>query len=178
MRTANQFIEELADREAIRECVFLYSRAIDRRDEALLRTVYWPDAHNDYGFFECGVDEFVTHVFAALATMQQSMHSLTNILINIALPHAQVETYFVAYHHMTGETGAIVDMTMGGRYLDRMEKRAGEWRIARRDAVIDWMTEAPASGDWAARLPGVDKQSNIAPHDKSCALFAGTRFGN
>jgi hypothetical protein len=67
-------------------------------------------------------------------------------------------------------------MTLGGRFLDRMEKRGDEWRIIRRDAAIDWLTETPETGDWAKWLPGLSKKTNIGPDDLSCRLFAGTRF--
>ena len=29
-------------------------------------------------------------------------------------------------------------MTAGGRYVDRFERRHGEWRIAERTVVVDW----------------------------------------
>ena len=176
MTDASQLFHELADREAIRECLYRYSRAIDRREEALLRTVYWPDGYDNHGFFEGDVDTFIAWAFAALEPIQQSMHSLTNILINIDLPHAQTETYFVAYHRIAAPSGELVDMTLGGRFLDSMEKRGDEWRIARRDTAIDWLSEAPDSGDWAAWLPGVPRKTHVAPDDLSCGLFAGTRF--
>ena len=172
-----QYVRELADREAIRECLFRYSRAIDRRDRPLLDSVFWPDAVTDYGFFAGPVREMVDWAFEALATMDQTMHSMTNMLIDIELPVAKVETYYVAYHRRTGPDGLAVDQTLGGRYLDRMEKRDDDWRIADRHMVIDWMTENPASGDWAMRLPGVAFRTNMIPDDPSCRFFAGTRLG-
>jgi len=38
--TVSQFREELADREAIRDCLFRYSRRIDRCDEDMLCSAY------------------------------------------------------------------------------------------------------------------------------------------
>jgi hypothetical protein len=29
-------------------------------------------------------------------------------------------------------------MTAGGRYVDRFERRAGQWKIAERTVVVDW----------------------------------------
>ena len=171
------YVRQLADREAIRECLFRYARSIDRRDRPLLDSVFWPNAATDYGFFSGPAHEMADWAFQALATMDQTMHSMTNMLIDIALPVAKVETYYVAYHRRTGPDGLAVDQILGGRYLDRMEKRDDDWRIADRHMVIDWMTENPASGDWAARLPGLAFRTNIVPDDPSCTLFAGTRLG-
>jgi hypothetical protein len=40
--------------------------------------------------------------------------------------------------------------TAGGRYLDRLEKRDGEWRIALRRLVVDYryITDGSVFGDW------------------------------
>jgi hypothetical protein len=42
--TVSQLRNVLADREAIRDCLFRYARAIGRLDEDLLRSAYWPVA--------------------------------------------------------------------------------------------------------------------------------------
>jgi hypothetical protein len=33
----------------------------------------------------------------------------------------------------------------GGRYVDRLERRDGEWRIAARELVLDWTARADAA---------------------------------
>ena len=38
--TVSQFKSELADRETNRDCLYRYSRGVDRYDEELLRSVY------------------------------------------------------------------------------------------------------------------------------------------
>jgi hypothetical protein len=37
-----------------------------------------------------------------------------------------------------GAEDAGVDLFTSSRYLDRFERRAGEWRISRRDLIQDW----------------------------------------
>ena len=50
-----EFALELADQEAIRDCLTRYARATDRCDEALLTSVFWPDAVTEFeGFFTIG----------------------------------------------------------------------------------------------------------------------------
>ena len=34
---------EVADREAIRECLYRYCRGVDRLDADMVRSAYWPD---------------------------------------------------------------------------------------------------------------------------------------
>ena len=40
--------------------------------------------------------------------------------------------------------GATLDVG-GGRYIDRVERREGDWRIAARELVIEWAGEAPGA---------------------------------
>ncbi len=47
------------------------------------------------------------------------------------------------------ETG---DDVLGGRYIDRFERRDGEWRIARRVLLLDWTGELPITRARSARL--------------------------
>lgn len=51
-------------------------------------------------------------------------------------PHG--ETYVQVWIRSEGEQS--VDRVIGGRYLDRLERRAGAWKIAKRHLVVDWHT--------------------------------------
>lgn len=42
-------LDELLDREAIRDCLARYCRGVDRLDRALLLSTYWPGAEDDHG---------------------------------------------------------------------------------------------------------------------------------
>ena len=49
----SQILIELADREAIRECLYRYSRGVDRLDADMVRSAYWPDCTDNHMGF-CG----------------------------------------------------------------------------------------------------------------------------
>src|SRR3546814_10686384 len=53
------------------------------------------------------------------------------------------------------------DVSIGGRYLDRMEKRDGEWRIAQRTMLYDWYQDFGVSVDWSHGVMGMPFS---APH--------------
>ncbi|HBF89936.1 MAG TPA: hypothetical protein DDX09_02110, partial [Hyphomonas atlantica] len=57
--TLEQKIEELWAREAIRDCLFRYARGIDRADEAMLRSAYWPDGTDHHGPYQGSASGFV-----------------------------------------------------------------------------------------------------------------------
>jgi hypothetical protein len=53
-------------------------------------------------------------------------------------------------HREPGENGAAdYHYHAGGRYLDRFERRGGEWRIFARVLVRDWYEIVEGTGDWA-----------------------------
>jgi hypothetical protein len=146
--TVSQIKNELADREAIRDCLSRYSRGVDRCDAEMLRSAYWEDAEDDHTLFKGKREDLIAWVIPLLKSMDQSMHMITNILIRLHGDTADVESYFYGYHRML-HTGAPLDGVQGGRYLDRFEKRNDEWRIAERKVTVDWFRDYPDSGDWA-----------------------------
>ena len=48
------------------------------------------------------------------------------------------ETYAVAFHRYTDQDGYPTDMWAGLRYVDRFERRDGQWRIRRRVCAYEW----------------------------------------
>lgn len=145
--TISQLKAEWADREAIRDCLFRYSRGIDRCDMALLRTAYWPGAMDRHTGF-CGtIEEFVGWAEPRLRAMPHSVHMLGNILIRLDGARARVESYFWSVNVLSD--GEAREAIVCGRYLDRFERRDDEWRIAERLVVHDWFRQNADTGDWA-----------------------------
>ncbi|MCX7865079.1 MAG: nuclear transport factor 2 family protein [Novosphingobium sp.] len=138
---------ELADREAIRDCLYRYSRGVDRCDEEILRSVYWEDAIDDHCLFTGRREELIAWVMPLLRSMECSQHTIGNVLIRLHGNHAHVESYYHGYHRMN-DGGRSFDSIQAGRYLDRFEKRNDEWRIAMRKVVVDWFREYDDAGDW------------------------------
>jgi hypothetical protein len=140
---------EMVDREAIRDCLYRYCRGVDRCDEDMLRSAYWEDAVDDHCLFAGRREELIAWVMPLLRAREATQHTLSNPLIRVHGDHADVESYFQGYHVLR-EGEALRATLQGGRYLDRMEKRDDEWRIARRKVVIDWFREYDHAGDWRA----------------------------
>jgi hypothetical protein len=55
---------------------------------------------------------------------------------------AHAETYCIGTFLRKAEP--VVDMA-GGRYIDRLERRDGEWKIVAREVVIEWVCACDAS---------------------------------
>lgn len=145
-------LAETADRLAIAETLALYCRAIDRCDAALLAEVFTPDARIDYGDGAKSVTETIPGLMAGLGAMRVTQHNISNTVIRFTgEARAKAETHCVALHIIPAPAGDI-ELTVGGRYLDRLEKREGRWRIAERLYVMDWNRSVPATMQTAGGL--------------------------
>lgn len=137
--TANPNLQSLLDREAIRECVFLYCRGIDRADEAALRASYWPDATDSHGAYKGSASGFIDLALPKLRGNSRMVHHVGNLSITLRGAQAAVETYFLAWQRDAAPDGGEQETFLAGRYVDRFEKRGSEWRVAARVVVYDWV---------------------------------------
>jgi hypothetical protein len=172
-------VQTLLDRDGIRECITRLARAEDRRDAGLLRAVCWPDFTCDHGISAGTLDDYQSWVVPGSAAIPVTQHALGQSLIDVHGDAAVVETHVTAYHRMVGDGGAN-DVVIGGRYLDRMQKRDGEWRIAHRTMVYDWYRELGASFDWSQGLMGAplpERYLGRATGDLSGAFLRDMAFG-
>ncbi|SFR91671.1 nuclear transport factor 2 family protein [Sphingomonas jatrophae] len=129
-------MQELLDRIALADLVALYCRGCDRRDFALVRSLYHDDAIDDHGaMFRGGPDEFVAWLPTAMAPWELTVHSITNSLFAIQGDKAEGEHHVRAYHRTHGERRR--EYVVHGRYLDRYERRDGKWKFIHRSLVFD-----------------------------------------
>lgn len=125
-------LEELLAREAIRDKLYLYCRAVDRRDGELLAQVFHPDGFDAHPtVFVGNAKDFVDfiiprHIFAS------SQHSISNPLIEVRGDRAFCESHITAHLRVALPGNQAVDITSVGRYLDVFERRDGDWRILHR----------------------------------------------
>lgn len=168
----SQILAELADREAIKECLYRYARGVDRLDAEMIRSAYWPDCVDRHLAFKGNAEEFIAWSFPIMGTMDQSMHMIANVLVRIAGNAADVESYFYGYHRLNTPAGGKADAIGAGRYIDKFEKRGDEWRIKERLVQTDWFREYPDSADWEAGMMGMPiALGGRKPHDPSYKLI-------
>ncbi len=130
---------EVADRLAIFDVLAQHSRGVDRADEAILKSAYWPDAEVAYGGFNGLAHTFCEFLPTGIRNYARTHHAISNINIDIEGDDARVETYVTANHYRAGVDGAAdTEMCFYGRYLDRMQRRGQMWKILHRRVVMDW----------------------------------------
>jgi ketosteroid isomerase-like protein len=134
-------IQYLLDRLALQDLATRYARAIDRRDRALLLSLYHDDAIDNHGvMFEGGPLAFADWQPVVMAPFEVTAHHLTTLNFQLDGDRADGELYFIAYHRTLPPDSKEVVVT--GRYLDRYERRNGTWKIAKRQLVWDSFASA------------------------------------
>jgi hypothetical protein len=163
----NKTIDEVLAEAAIRDVQMLYCRAVDRMDFELLRNCFHADAVADYGFFVGGVDEFIAMAKASLDTFTRTTHFTGNQLIEVHGDGAWAEHYAVATHRCPAdEKGPVRDFVTIVRYVDRMERREGDWRIAKRVLILDsWRTDPVGEAGYAPK-------AQLGQRDRSDASYS------
>jgi hypothetical protein len=149
-------IEELIARDSLRRLVTAYSRAVDRRDFSLLRSLYHDDAFEEHGgMFSGGPDAYVAFVGKAISAYEASAHYVVNMSFEIDGDEAEGEIYKINYHRTHGPDA--YEIVTGSRSLDRYSRRDGEWRFTSRSITLDWArkraVDADAYKDFAAGSP-------------------------
>ncbi len=135
-------VQELKDKEAIRAVLARYSRGIDRIDREALLSAYHPDAIDDHNAHFCGSpDGFADFALSGLEKLfDMSFYHNGTIAIEVDGDEARCESYIFSPKVLKERDadGAKQLWIGGGRFLDKLERRDGEWRILRRKLVSEW----------------------------------------
>jgi hypothetical protein len=144
--TLEEKVNILMDERDIRACLYRYNRAVDRGDLDLVKTCFHDGALDHHApFFDDTVEnviEFMRSPPTDHVTDPLLMTQYTTGTVNIELDGdaARVESYIWSAKKLQqrGESGHPLMRLSGIRYLDRFERRNGEWKIAERWFVPEW----------------------------------------
>jgi hypothetical protein len=133
-------LENLLDRQDILDCLIRFSRGMDRFDRELFLSAFHADAVIAAGPFVGGPTELYEWASALHDQGQASTHhNLLNHTCDIKDNIAHTETYYWFVGRNRDDTNWIA----GGRYIDRLERRDGVWKIALRTNAIEWSGLVP-----------------------------------
>jgi hypothetical protein len=144
-------LRDLAHKHEIEQLLVNHGRGIDRSDNALMSDCYHPGATVEYGVFAGPAVEFCAMVTSAPLERPPTTHRTSNIWVRIDGHRAVAESYGLGYRDEEDGDGRAQRL-MGGRYLDRLERRDGAWKIVHRAFVLDWNMNLPWSLDLEGRL--------------------------
>ena len=143
-------LQTLIDKDAIRDLVLSYSRAIDRQDVELLADLYTDDATDSHGdSFDGSAADYCKFIAGSLPYMPYSGHHVCNHLISVDGDAADGEVYALAFHlipDLKGD-GEPQEDFMAVRYIDNYRRCAdGKWRFSRRVVTYDFQLRRPFTG--------------------------------
>lgn len=174
MSAVSEEMQNLIARESIRQCIARIARGEDRRDATLISASYWPDATTDFGVFSGSFAEYLAWVVPGSPAIPVTQHVLGQSVIELQGDGAKAETHVTSYHRINMGNEER-DVVIGGRYLDRLERRGGEWRIAQRTMLYDWLQDFGKSVDWSRGVMGTpfraDHYTGRAAGDYSEVFF-------
>lgn len=138
-----QDVQYLMDRTAILDCIARHARGHDRFDVELLTDTYHPDGVDEHGYAINPGPEYAAWANAIhSASAKLHTHNITTHCCEIDGDEAHCESYvIVALLDNSCESARLIS----GRYIDRMERRNGEWRIALRRTTVDMVLAGDAS---------------------------------
>ncbi|MEJ0034775.1 MAG: nuclear transport factor 2 family protein [Gammaproteobacteria bacterium] len=143
-------VRQVADDSAILQNELKYTRGLDRHDEKLSRDAFWPDAIITYGNVipPNDIGTWANSVHSKRAAHQ---HHVTGLTLDVDGDTAHEEGYILFTADVQRDTSADTNgvpspgrvlrgskATLGtGRYVNRYERRDGQWKMAVHEYVHD-----------------------------------------
>ena len=91
-------------------------------------------------------------------------HNTGNQLVEVDGDAAWAEHYTTSSHRIAADAVRPErDLVAWGRYVDRMERRDGGWRIARRTLLVDFIRTDPVTGATSSMPTGAGTRDRSDP---------------
>jgi hypothetical protein len=156
-------LERLIAQQQIKDLCCRYARGSDRVDAGIFTSTFWEDGGygGPDGNEPTAIDGERTSGFMG-QHFSCTHHLNCNILVDfVDEDHAATEVYFQAFHltqadlksdallpligarrfaELSHVDGNVYEIVVGGRYLDRVERRGGIWKIKTRRLIFDYTT--------------------------------------
>lgn len=142
---------DLLDRQQIYDVLMRYCRGCDRLDVALLASAFHPDAVDEHNHFSSSGAEVAENIIGRTRTFfkwKRTMHSIQNHLVRLDGDRAYGETHWTLAAVSIAENPEVLE-ERGGRYLDRFDRRGGEWRIAHHYVITEWIRKTELAESFA-----------------------------
>lgn len=128
----------MLDKSDIHDRLMRYARGIDRNDGELCQDTFWPDALVDHGHSKFKGDA-IGRLFSDVSkhNTHRQVHYITNLVIELNgdLATSEAQSWYTAETERNG-VDYLVNRSL--RYVDRWERRDGEWRVFHRLIIENW----------------------------------------
>jgi hypothetical protein len=152
-------LDALLDRQDIHDCLTRMQRGTDRFDRDLFLSAFHEDAIIAAGPFVGSPAELFDWSAKLQATMHKgTLHGLLNHHCDLDGDTAHTETYYLYIAANPDDTNILA----AGRYIDRFDRRNGEWKVAARNTLIEWSILQPALDNPLTAVADIDDNGVIA----------------
>jgi hypothetical protein len=132
-------MRELLEKQKILEVLTRYCRGVDRVDRNLIAACFHPDGRCEFGALVLEGDKIAATISEAAGGCHITTHMVGNHLVEIHGDVALSELYYLSSAVVKGSRDGERQIRMrAGRYVDRLERRDGRWKIKDRVVVEDW----------------------------------------
>lgn len=144
-KTTDQALYDLLVKERLHELEMAYCRGVDRRDAALLHSIFFEDAIEEHGDMYTGnATDFAEWVFRDfLPKYELTAHYVLNEWYRVDGRKAEGETHRLSYHRERAADASATEVVAACRTFNRYECRDGVWKISHRSVIRDWVTRRP-----------------------------------
>ncbi len=129
-------LEEVLDREHIRDLLARYCERLDEYDIEGVAACFAEDAVTDYGAGRGGEvrgrEAIAERIRQGQAPFRRTHHQLGQVRIRLSGNHADVTSYQMTWHELESGRKDLVCL----RYVDRVVRDGGEWLIAYRRVEV------------------------------------------
>jgi 3-phenylpropionate/cinnamic acid dioxygenase small subunit len=132
-------LQNLLDRDAIRDVLVRYATSLDDRAWDRLASCFTEDAVADYGtgIFK-GPEAIVGLCRRMLEPLEVSQHLLGSFEITVSGETAASRCYFHAQH-----VKARARLIIAGTYADSLRNQDGQWLLEKRRLIVSWQDGDP-----------------------------------
>ena len=133
-------IQMLIDKQDIYELMCRYTRGVDRFDKELVQSCFWPDATTIFPLsadsaFRGQYSDYLDIDAETWRPYTAQQHYLCNHLSQVDGDQALGETYQFSFYWKVPGDDPKLNSQNSGRYIDRYQRRDGEWRIIHREFI-------------------------------------------
>lgn len=140
--TLRREVRYLMDRTEILDCISRHARGCDRHDIDLITSAYHGDGVDEHGHAVNTGPQYGEWANATHAeTSRVHTHNITTHACEIDGDTAHADSYVIVV--LIGSDGKTAQF-ITGRYIDRLERREAQWRIAVRRSTVEGMFVADA----------------------------------
>ena len=135
----------LLDREALRQLMVDYFCGVDDRDFERVAACFALDVRADYGQLYRGREALIEFI-RGVRFFHTMLHCMGQQLVELDGRHARMVTWAMLAHHGRKGDGETIEFhNSGSRYVDRLTREGGRWRVRERGGQATWpLAGAPA----------------------------------